>query len=114
MTGTGQKVQLLYNSGFALTAAAVSELTSSVRERASVRELRMDREAAQAVLREFRLPDGQFDLFCIQQGPEGMPALLLLVGRPCLSGVDVDLFELLDPNSPAALRIVEEGLPRWH
>jgi len=36
------------------------------------------------------------------------------VGRPCLSGVDVDLFELLDPNSPSALRIVEEGLPRWH
>lgn len=112
-TGTGQKVQLLYNSGFALTAAAVSELTSEVRERASVRELRMDSKAAQAVLREFRLPEGQFDLFCIQQGPEGMPVLLLLVGRPCLSGVDVDLFELLDPNSSSALRIVEEGLPRW-
>ncbi|HXH64326.1 MAG TPA: hypothetical protein VNH42_02325 [Mariprofundaceae bacterium] len=112
-TGTGQRVQLLYNGGFALTASAVSELTSAVRERASVREHRMDREVAQSVLREFRLPEGQFDLFSIQQGAEGMPVLLLLVGRPCLSGVDVDLYELLDPNSPAALRIFEEGLPRW-
>jgi hypothetical protein len=112
-TGTGQKVQLLYNAGFALTAAAVSELTSAVRERATVREFRLDRDVARSVLREFRLPDGKFDLFCIQQGAEGMPVLLLMVGRPCLSGVDVDLYELLDPNSPAVLRIVEEGLPRW-
>jgi hypothetical protein len=112
-TGAGQKVQLLHNNGFALTAAAVSELTSAVRERATVREIRMDRKAAQAVLREFRLPEGQFDLFCIQQGAEGMPVLLLMVGRPCLSGVDVDLYELLDPNSAMALRLVEEGLPRW-
>jgi hypothetical protein len=112
-TGAGQKVQLLHNNGFALTAAAVSELTSAVRERATVREIRMDRKAAQAVLREFRLPEGQFDLFCIQQGAEGMPVLLLMVGRPRLSGVDVDLYELLDPNSAMALRLVEEGLPRW-
>jgi hypothetical protein len=78
-----------------------------------VREFRLDRDVARSVLREFRLPDGKFDLFCIQQGAEGMPVLLLMVGRPCLSGVDVDLYELLDPNSPAVLRIVEEGLPRW-
>ncbi len=110
----GQRVQLLYNGGLALTAAAVSALIAELRERASVREFHPQPDEAQDVLREFRLPDGSFDLYSIDRKGADTPWLLLRVGRPCLAGVDVDLYELMAPDAPAARCICEEGLKRWH
>jgi hypothetical protein len=109
----GQPVALLYNGGLALTAAAVLALIAELRERAAIREFHPARSEAQAVLPAFRLPDGPFDLYSLDRKEGDAPWLLLRVGRPCLAGVDVDLYELLAPDAPAALRICEKGLKRW-
>ncbi|MFQ5581268.1 MAG: hypothetical protein ACE5F3_01400 [Mariprofundaceae bacterium] len=113
-TGAGQTVQVLYNNGFALTAPVMAELTSVLRDKASIREYRLDRKQSKSVLGEFRLPGGEFDLISVQaRGEENAPLLFVQAGRPCLGGVDVELFELLDPESRAAKLIVREGLPSW-
>ncbi len=102
-TGVGQSVHVLYNNGFALTAAALAELTSALSDKASIREHRMDAARARAALPEWRLPSGGLHLFVIRpRGEEERPWLLVRAGKPCLGGVDVELFELLDPDGKAA------------
>ena len=113
-TGAGQRVQVLYNNGFALTAPVMAELTSVLREKASIREYRLDRQQCKDVLGEFRLPGGELDLISVQtKGDDNAPFLFVQAGRPCLGGVDVELFELLDSESRAAKLIVTKGLPSW-
>jgi hypothetical protein len=113
-TGVGQRVQVLYNNGFALTAAAVAEITSVLRDKATIREYRVDSKKAASVLGEFRLPGGGLDLICITtKGGRGESLLFVLAGKPCLGGVDVDVFELLDSESRSAQLILHQGLPNW-
>lgn len=113
-TGTGHRVQLLYNSGFAVTVSVLTELTSSIRHKADVREYHVDRTRAKKVLRDFRLPDGFFDLIAIEfRGAKEAPILMVRVGKPCLGGVDLEIYEVLDPASEAVRLIVREGLSRW-
>jgi len=114
-SGTGQTVQVLYNNGFALTSAAVTELTSALANRANIRELRLESRQTSSVLEGYRLPQSGMNLVAIQvRGAEdAAPLLLVRAGKPCLGGVDVDVFELLDSDSKAAQRIVEHGLPQW-
>ncbi len=111
-TGVGQTVHVLYNNGFALTSQAVAELTSALSAKAVIREYRLPRSEAQALLPEFRLPSGGLDLVTVQpKGSEEAPWLIVRVGKPCLGGVDVEIFELLDPDGRPARFLVGKVLP---
>lgn len=114
-TGTGQTVQMLYNTGFLLTAATVAELTSVLANKASIRDLRPHEKQVKGVLDGYRLPRGGLELLVVQKnGVEDEPPWLLMkVGKPCLAGVDVDIFELLDSDSEPARQIVSQGLSQW-
>ncbi|MDX8402284.1 MAG: hypothetical protein R8K47_06600, partial [Mariprofundaceae bacterium] len=102
-TGVGQSVHVLYNNGFALTAAALAELTSAMGSRASIREYRLDPARAKAALPDWRLPSGSLHLFVIRTaGEDEAPWLIVRAGKPCLGGVDVELYELLEPAGKAA------------
>jgi hypothetical protein len=114
-TGTGQSVQVLYNNGIALTGSAVGELTGAMRHRASVKELRVDPKSVETLLSEYRYFSDGLELICIiPNGDEENPLLLVKAGRPCLAGVDIDLYELMDKDSAPARLILKEGLSRWH
>ncbi len=114
-TAQGRTVQMLHNSGFALTASALAELTSVLAERASISSLRPTRSELQGVLDGYRLPPGGLDLLVIQRfgHDDETPWLLIKAGKPNLAGSDIDMFELLDADTPAARRISEQGLMRW-
>ncbi len=112
-TGTGQKVNVLYNNGIALTAPAVAELATALANKASIRELRLDARKTAGVLDGFRLPPGGLHLLAIQMRGEETTQVIVRVGKPCLGGVDVDVYELLDPDSKACRQIVEHGLEQW-
>ncbi|HXH71908.1 MAG TPA: hypothetical protein VNI58_03735 [Mariprofundaceae bacterium] len=113
-TGVGQSVQMMYNNGFALTASALAELTSGLRNKHTIREIRVDYAQARTALAEFRFPSGQLDLVVIQDNRdrESPPHLLLKIGRPCVGGVDVEVFEALESESKAARAIID-ALPQW-
>jgi len=114
-TGAGQKIQALYNHGLAITAPALAELTTALRRKAGVHKYHVDRVSAEAVLRGFRLPEEDLDFIAIESenGEDKAPMLIVHVGKPCMGGVDVDIYEVLDPGSKAARMIVSEGLSRW-
>jgi len=113
-SGVGQNVQMMYNNGFALTTAALAELTSALRNKHSIREYRVDYAQARTALADFRFPSGQLDLVAIQdtRDRETPPHLLLKVGKPCVAGVDVEIFEALDGETAAAKAIIN-ALPQW-
>ncbi len=113
-SGVGQNVNVLYNNGLALTAPVVAELTSALANKASIRELSLNARQLTGVLDGYRLPKGDLNMIAIQiRGEDADPLILIRAGKPCLGGVDVDIFELLDADSKAAKRIVENGLPQW-
>lgn len=113
-SGSGQSVQVLYNNGIALTGLAVGELTGTMRHRASVREYRVDPKAFAEVLAEYRHAGEGMELIAIvSKGEESNPLLLVKAGKPCLAGVDIDLYELLDKDTRPARLIYTEGLSRW-
>ena len=113
-SGTGQSVQALYNNGLALTASAVGELTASIHHKASIREFKLDHQDAESLLSGYRYSSGGFEFIAITpRSDENSTILLVKVGRPCLAGVDVDLYELLDRDAKPAQLIVSEGLRRW-
>jgi len=112
----GQTLQLLHNAGFAMTGAAMMELTRVLNQRASIRGVHPALKEVGTVLDGYRLPPGGLDLLVIQRfGAESEPPWVLMkVGKPALAGVDVDLFELLDDDRAATRCIVEQGLLRWN
>lgn len=113
-SGSGQSVNVLYNNGIALTGSAVGELTGSMRHRASVREYRVDPKSFESVLSGYRYAGEGLELIVIvPSGDEEGTLLLVKAGRPCLAGVDIDLFELLEKESKPAQLIVSEGMSRW-
>ena len=113
-SGTGQSVQVLYNNGIALTGSAAGELTGAMRHRASVKEFKVDPKAVESVLSGYRYYGDGLELICIiPNGDEDNPMLLVKAGRPCLAGVDIDLYELFDKDSTPARLILTEGLNRW-
>ncbi|HKI60972.1 MAG TPA: hypothetical protein VKA31_01640 [Mariprofundaceae bacterium] len=113
-SGTGQSVNVLYNNGLAMTSPVVSELVSVLSNKASIRELRLEARQTSGVLDGYRLPQGGLNLVVIQmRGEDTAPLLLVRAGKPCLGGVDVDVFELLDAESRVARRIIDHGLPHW-
>jgi len=113
-SGTGQSVNVLYNNGLAMTAPVVSELLSALSNKASIKDLRLDARQISGVLEGYRLPQGGMNLIVIRmRGADAAPLLLVRAGKPCLGGVDVDVFELLDAESRVAKRIVDHGLSQW-
>ena len=113
--GGGQIVHVLCNNGFALTASAVADLTGELGKRAKIREYRHRRADVQPLLPQFRITAGRFDLITVQQkGAESEPPdMLLYVGQPCLAGVDVDMYELLEKDSDTTAAIMQHCLPIW-
>ncbi len=114
-SGTGQTVQMLHNTGFVLTASAVAGLATVLANKASIRDFRLSEKQAKDVLDGYRLPQAGLDLLVIKRyGLENeLPWLLMRVGKPCLAGTDVDVFELLDADSYPAKQIVSRGLSQW-
>ncbi len=114
-TGGGQRMQMLHNAGMALTASAMSELTSALNGKASMISLRPNARDMEGVLDGFHLPPCGLDLLVIQHFDHDRepPWLLIKAGKPNLAGEDTDLYELLDEQSEAADLIVERGLLRW-
>ncbi len=114
-SGTGQTVQMLYNRGFVLTAEAVTGLATVLANKASIRDFSMNEEQAKDVLDGYRLPQAGLELLVIKRnGLENEPPWLLMkVGKPCLAGTDVSVFELLDTDSDPAKRIIFHGLSQW-
>ena len=114
-TGTGQTVQMLHNAGFILTAAAVTELTSVLADKANINNFHPDEKQLEGILSGYRLPRCGLELLTMQRhGVENEPPWLLMkVGKPSLAGVDVDIFELLDTDSETAQLIVNQGLRQW-
>jgi len=112
-SGAGQSAQVLYNNGLAITGSAVADLTASMRHRASIREFRLDHSETEALLSDYRYFGNGLELIAIIPNGEESPILLVKAGRPCLAGVDVDLYELLDKDAKPAQLILEEGLNRW-
>jgi len=111
----GDRVQVLYNAGFALTASAMKELTTALSGKASIRELHPKPGEIAGVLDGYRQPACGLELLVIQRLGEQKqkPWLLMKAGRPCLAGLDVDLFELLDEDAVATQNIMDHGLARW-
>lgn len=106
-------IQLLYNHGYALTAPVVAEISAAFRNRAKVREFRVAKADAEAVLSDFRLL-GDLHMICIlPQGEDAQMMTFVRVGKPALAGVDIDMYELLDPHSHAARLIETKGLEQW-
>ncbi len=114
-TLAGRTVQMLHNSGFALTASAMTELTSVLASKSTIKNLRPRKSELAGVLDNYQLPPGGLDLLVIRRfGHEGeQPWLLIKAGKPNLAGVDTDMFELLDADAMATQNIVERGLMRW-
>jgi len=110
----GQVVQMLHNSGFALTASAKNELISMLANKAEIHAFQPDKYQLQGVLDGYCLPPGGLNLLVIQRhGDEGeAPWLLMKAGKSCLAGINMDIFELLD-DTPASQSIIEYGLKRW-
>jgi hypothetical protein len=113
-SGTGKSAQVLCNNGFALTASAVGDLTASMHHKASIREFKPDHQDVESLLSGYRYFSDGFELIVITpRSDENSSILLVKVGRPCLAGVDVDLYELLDKDAQPAQLILSEGLKRW-
>jgi len=110
----GVQAPMLYNAGFALTAAAIKELTTALSGKASMRELRPGLRDIAGVLDGYRLPPAGLELLVIQRyETQEQPWVLMKAGRVCLAGLDVELFELLDGALPATEYMIEQGLVRW-
>ncbi len=108
------RVRMLYNNGFAMTTPVLTALISSIRHKADIREYHVDTASAGKVLRDYRLPDGSFDLIIIGiRGGEEPPLFIVRVGKTCLGGIDIEIYEVLDPATEAVRLITEEGVPRW-
>ena len=114
-TAEGLIMQVLHNTGFALTASAITELTTQLSKKASIKSLRLNKAQLQGVLDDYRLPHGGLELLIIQPlASKSEPSWVLMkAGKPNLGGVDVDLFELLDTDSIACQNIIKLGLMRW-
>ena len=113
-SGTGHAELLLHNHGFALTSQAMNEFVSSMRNKSVVKEFNPSNEAAEAVLRDYRLPLSGLKVVCVRpRGDEGRIFIFIRVGRPSLAGMDTDIYELLEEGNPVAQKIYREGLPRW-
>jgi len=113
-SGTGYSEYVLYNNGFALTSQALTEFTASMQNKAVIKEFNPDPKSAQAVLSEFRLPPNGLKVVCVRIRSNDEVYLFIRAGRPALAGVDTDLYELIDVESPAGKRIYHDGMPRWN
>ncbi|TLS77613.1 hypothetical protein FE236_03135 [Mariprofundus erugo] len=112
-TASGEIVRLLDNSGFAITAPAVIELTRALTGKASVREVRLEGAQLKGVLDEFRLPPLPMELLHIRRhNHEDQPWLLIKTGTVHLAGTDVALFEMMDEHNKAIRLLFERGLIR--
>jgi len=114
-TVEGRCVQVLHNTGFALTASAMTELVSALADKAIINSLRPRQSDLKGVLDDYQLPPCGLNLQVIQRigHEQESPWLLIKAGKPNLAGVDTDMFELLDADAPAAQCIIERGLMRW-
>jgi len=114
-TVDGESIPMLHNAGFALTASAMTELTTLLAQKTSLKSLRLKPSQVKGVLDGYRLPPGCLELLVIQpfSSADESPWVLMKAGKPNLAGVEVDMFELLDPDVRATRQIIEYGLMRW-
>ncbi len=114
-TAEGESIPMLHNAGFALTASAMTELTALLAQKTGVKSFRLKPAQVKGVLDGYRLPLGCLELLVIQpfSSASDAPWVLMKVGKPNLAGVELDVFELLDPDARATRQIIDYGLMRW-
>ncbi|MDQ6970153.1 MAG: hypothetical protein Q9M16_06575 [Mariprofundus sp.] len=114
-TVEGEAMPTLHNAGFALTASAMTELAALAGQKTGLKSVRLKPSQVKGVLDGYRLPLGYLELLIIQpfSSEHQSPWVLMKAGKPNLAGVELDMFELLDPDAPATKQIVEHGLMRW-
>ncbi len=114
-TAEGLILQVLHNTGFALTAAAVTELTSLLAKKVSIKSYRLNSTQLQGVLDGYHIPPGGLELLVIHSftSDNEPPWILMKAGKANLGAGDLDLFELLDSDALATQQIIERGLIRW-
>ncbi|MDX8389332.1 MAG: hypothetical protein R8M38_02475 [Mariprofundaceae bacterium] len=110
-----RRVELLYNNGFAITQPALSELVSGLRKSFTISEYSLTQGQLQILFPRHRIPSIPLELivFSSKKQSDEPPWLLVQVGNPTLAGMDVNIFELLDPFSEVAHILVRDGLPNW-
>ncbi|PIP03349.1 MAG: hypothetical protein COW18_13390 [Zetaproteobacteria bacterium CG12_big_fil_rev_8_21_14_0_65_54_13] len=107
----GQLAHLLHNGGFAMTAAAIFELTRALTGKAAIRELHLDKAKLKGMVNAYRMPTMPLELLQIlRHSYEEAPWLLMKVGTANLAGADVELFEVMDAHNPAVRHLKEQGL----
>jgi len=111
----GESIPMLHNAGFALTASAMTELTTLLTQKTGVKSFRLKASQVEGVLDGYRMPPGCLELLVIQPFSDAheAPWVLMKAGKPNLAGVELDMFELLDPDALATRQIIEQGLMRW-
>ncbi|MDQ6953871.1 MAG: hypothetical protein Q9M20_00305 [Mariprofundaceae bacterium] len=113
-SGTGQRINVLHNQGFALSEAVVAEYWASMRAKARIKKFYLDRNQASSIFSTYRLASETFELVAVIPRDEDVEMQLFVkVGRPHLNGCLVDLYELLDPETEAAQLIRSEVLITW-
>ena len=115
-TGTGESVYVLHNEGFMLMAKAVNELTRVLTGKASMKRFTLRGTQLAGVLDDVRLSGRDMELLVIQRHgfEKKMPWLLVKAGSLSLADSDVDVYELLDPESDVAKLIATKGLKQWN
>ena len=110
-SASGQPVHLLHNAGFAMTAAAMFELTRALAGKASIREMHLDKLQLKGMANAWRMPTMPLELLLVQRhSHDEEPWLLMKVGQASLAGADVELFEVMDMHNPAVHHLRELGL----
>jgi len=113
-SGTGKNVPVLFNQGFALTEAVMTEYLSLAKNRMHVKQFSRERNKATSIFASYRLLGDVFDLVVITPRNERENMMLFVkVGTPNLNGSSIDLYELLDPSTAASELIRHELLTSW-
>lgn len=111
---TGKTVELLCNHGLAVTGPAVLEIANDARKRGKVLEFQVARQSALAVLDGYQVGEQGLEFTILRPNDAEQAAVVMIkVGRPNLAGNDVDLYEVMDAESPVTRLILSDGISRW-
>ena len=102
----------LHNDGIALSPAATSEIARSVERRGKAWQLRVPAAKARAALAGMFVPDAGLRLLVLLDPRDEEPIVLRHVGKPCVGGTDLELYEAITPDQPAGAKLVE-AVRRW-
>ncbi len=97
----------LYNNGIALTAEVANEVVRAFEQRGRALQVRIPAAKAKAMLKGVAVPSAGLRLLVLAP-PSGEEMFVLRhVGKPCVGGADLELYEAVVPDHPAGASLVE-------